>query len=120
MTQEDLKAQEEELRKEISALPNEQKKHYYTLEEQRVKDPDTYAVLNYFFLAGLHHFYLGKYRLGIVNLIAMLIGILFLETFGWVIFVIVIAIELPQLFRSQLIVQRYNNEVMLETLREVS
>jgi TM2 domain-containing membrane protein YozV len=120
MTMDDLKNEEDELRKVISALSTEQKKEYYRLEESRIKDPDTYAVLNYFFLAGLHHFYLGKYAPGVLNLIAMLIGLVFFEFYGWVLFVIVIVIELPQLFRSQTIVQKYNNNVMRETLNEVS
>lgn len=119
MDMDELKSQEDQLRKEIATLSNEQKKQYFSIEEKRIKDPDTYAVLNYFFLAGLHHFYLGKYLFGSINLIAMLIGLLFIETFGWLIFVAVIVIELPQLFRSQKVVQKYNNQVMLDTLEQV-
>lgn len=119
MNMEELKYQEDELRKEIAALTPEQKKRYFQLEEKQIKDPDTYAVLNYFFLAGLHHFYLGKYLFGALNLIASLIGLAFIETFGFALFLIVIIIELPQLFRSQNIVQKYNNELMRSTLEQV-
>lgn len=118
MSMAELKAEEDNLRKEISELPAEQKKMYYTIEEQSIKDPDTYAVLNYFFLAGLHHFYLGKHLFGVLNLLAMLIGIVFFEFFGWVVIVVILLIELPQLFRSQQIVQKYNNQVMRDTLSQ--
>ena len=120
MSMEQLKLEEDELRKEIAALPTELKKLYFRTEEQRIKDPDTYAVLNYFFLAGLHHFYLGKSLFGALNLLAMLLGIIFFEFGGWVLFILVIVIELPQLFRSQSIVQKYNNGVMRNTLSELT
>lgn len=116
---ESLKAEEEELRKEIAALNQDEKKHYYQLEKQRVKDPDNYAVLNYFFAAGLHHFYLGKYARGAINAIIMLIGIIFIESFGLWLIIAVCLIELPQLFMSQRIVYQYNNNVMRDTLSEV-
>lgn len=119
MNMDQLKQQEEQLRKQVAELATEQKKQYFSLEEKRIKDPDTYAVLNYFFLAGLHHFYLGKTLFGVINLIAMLVGILFIESFGWILFVLVIIAELPQLFRSQKIVQQYNNQVMQDTLNEI-
>lgn len=116
---ESLKAEEEELRKEIALLDQEEKKRYYQLEKQRVKDPDNYAVLNYFFAAGLHHFYLGKYGRGAINAIIMLIGIFFIETFGLLLIIAVCVIELPQLFMSQRIVYQYNNNVMRDTLNEI-
>ncbi len=119
MNMDELKSQEDELRREISTLSAEQKKQYFNIEEKRIKDPDTYAVLNYFFLAGLHHFYLGKYLFGLLNLLAMLVGLIFIESFGWILFVAVILIEIPQLLRSQQIVQKYNNGVMADTLEQV-
>lgn len=119
LSMEELQQEEDELRKEITALPEDKRKEYYRLEDKRVKDPDTYAVLNYFFLAGLHHFYLGNDIKGILNAMAMLIGILLFGMFGWVLIVIVLIVELPQLFRSQTIVQAHNNKVMRETLNEV-
>mgnify|MGYP000548111673 FL=1 len=119
MTYDELKREEDDLRQVVTNLPAEKRKEYYTLEQKLIKDPDTYAVLNYFFLAGLHHFYLGKHLFGFINLIAMLIGILFFESFGWVLFLVIIVVELPQLFRSQYIVQKYNNEIMKDTLQRV-
>jgi len=114
-----LKQQEEALRDDIAKLPKEVRKTYYQLEEQRVKDPDTYAVLNWFFAAGLHHFYLGKHLFGACNLVLMLVGLLFIETYGIFLILLVFIVELPQLFRSQNIVHQYNNQVMLDTLNEL-
>lgn len=119
LSMEELQLEEDELRKEITALPEDKRKEYYRLEDKRIKDPDTYAVLNYFFLAGLHHFYLGNDLKGILNAMAMLIGIILFGMFGWVLILIVLIVELPQLFRSQTIVQAHNNKVMRETLNEV-
>ena len=120
MTMDELKKQEDSLRKRIALLSAAEKKAYYTMEEKRIKDPDTYAVLNYFFLAGLHHFYLGKPVWGLLNLLTMIIGLIFIQSFGLILIGIVLIVELPQLFRSQKIVQKHNNQVMqqiLESLR---
>ncbi len=125
MTDEDLRQEEEQLRKKIAQLNPEQKKCYYALEVEQVKDPDTYAVLNWFCLAGLHHFYLGKWQRGGLNLVLMLIGVtLWLSTIGIVpgavLIALVFVIELPQLFNSQKIIHRYNNELMKRLLKQVS
>lgn len=122
MTFEQLRDEEEALRRQIRQLSDTQRKAYYRREGQRLKDPDTYAVLNYFFIAGLHHFYLGNRPRGLANLIVMIVGIILLPIFApaGVIFLIAIVIwELPQLFKSQQIVHAYNNQVMRETLAEI-
>lgn len=119
MSVEDLTRQEDALRDEIGDLPPNQRKQYYELEKQAIRDPDTYAVLNYFFVCGLHHFYLGKTRYGLLNVFFMLVGLFFWEFYGWVLVVLVFVVELPQLFRSQRIVQQYNLNVMRETLEEI-
>ena len=115
----ELKAEEDALRDLVGELGDTQRRQYYEIEPKLIKDPDTYAVLNYFFLAGLHHFYLGKNGFGALNLFAMLLGIFFIESFGIFIILAVAAFELPQLFRSQRIVQHYNNEVMRTLLNRV-
>jgi hypothetical protein len=124
MTDEMLRQEEEQLRTQITKLNSEQKKQYYALEVEQVKDPDTYAVLNWAFLAGLHHFYLGKWQRGLLNLALMLIGmILWITQLGIVLGAILIAlvfvIELPQLFNSQSIIHHYNNQLMKRLLKQV-
>ncbi len=115
-----FREQEEALRNKAAQLSPELRKQYYQIEEQLVKDPDTYAVLNYFFAAGLHHFYLGKVARGVVNLIVMLIGLALIPYHGWVLIIFVCVIELPQLFNSQKIVRQYNIDVMREILDELN
>ncbi|MER2492024.1 TM2 domain-containing protein [Catenovulum sediminis] len=120
MDEQALRNEEEELRSQIARLSPEQKKKYYALENQRVKDPDTYAVLNYFFVTGLHHFYLGKNLHGAIDLAILAIGILTIEYYGWVLIILISLYEIPQLFRSQRILHQYNNQVMRDTLAEVN
>ena len=124
MTDESLRQQEESLRERIGHLTVEQKKRYYALELAQVKDPDTYAALNWAFLAGLHHFYLGKIQRGLFNLIFMLVGGVFyfsqlLPLVGGAMIVSVFLLELPQLFNSQKIIHQYNNDVMKRSLSQV-
>jgi len=125
MTEESLRQEEEQLREQIAQLNPEQKKHYYVLEVAQVKDPDTYAALNWAFLAGLHHFYLGKWQRGMINLVLMSFGILLWLTigaaiFGSILIALVFIIELPQLFNSQKIIHRHNNQLMKSLLKQVS
>ncbi|TDP39165.1 hypothetical protein DEU29_10360 [Idiomarina aquatica] len=123
-TMQELSDREEHLREQIRQLSDEQRKHYYRLERQQLKDPDTYAVLNYFFIAGLHHFYLGRTNRGLINIALMVVGLLLLPLFaplGVILLVTVFIVELPQLFKSQRIVYAHNLDLMddiLETVRE--
>ena len=56
----DLKDEEDRLREKLRALSDEQRKQYYRLERERLKDPDTYAVLNYFLLPAYTTFIWAK------------------------------------------------------------
>lgn len=116
MNLEQLQEKEEQLRQQVRELGPEQRKLFYKLQEKQIKDPDTYAVLNYFFVAGLHHFYLRKYLWGSIDLTLMIIGILTFPLGGFVLLILLVLLELPQLFMSQRIVQRYNNQVMRDCL----
>ncbi|WP_419146721.1 TM2 domain-containing protein [Pseudoalteromonas 'SMAR'] len=115
-----LNQQEEAVREEVARLSPTLRKQYYQLETELIKDPDTYAVLNYFFAAGLHHFYLGKTMRGMINLLLMLVGLALLPFYGWVLIVLVLLIELPQLFQSQAIVRQHNIDVMRQVLRDMN
>ena len=122
-TMQELSDREEHLREQIRQLSDEQRKHYYRLERQQLKDPDTYAGLNYFFIAGLHHFYLGRTNRGLINIALMVVGLLLLPLFaplGVILLITVFIVELPQLFKSQRIVYAHNLDLMddiLETVR---
>ena len=120
---EQLRLEENQLREQIASLSVEQKRQYYAQELQYIKDPDTYAALNWVFIAGLHHFYLGKWQRGLVNLVLMFTGLFFyfsgiFSLFGAVIVLFVFLIELPQLFMSENVIHRYNNQLMKELLQQ--
>ena len=116
-----LEIEEERLRGEIAKLPNDLKKQYYNIEKSNIKDPDTYAVLNWFFVAGLHHFYLGNNSRGLFNAVVMLVGLLTIQFFyvGIILIIGIMLFEVPQLFYCQKIVHEYNVNVMKDALVEV-
>jgi len=121
----ELREEDEQLRVQISELTIPQKRHYYALAAEKVKNPDTYAALNWIFLVGLHHFYLGKWQRGCINLTLILLGIsLFFSNTLPVLGIIFIAlstfIELPQLFNSQKIIYSYNIQLMKTLLKQVA
>ena len=121
MDLEAVKQHEEALRLQIRQLDESQRKQFYHQFNQQVKDPDTYAVLNYLFLAGLHHFYLGKMARGWLNFIVFGLGVLLLIAgwFGWVLIVAITLVELKALFQSEAIVCDHNNRLMESLLKNI-
>ena len=120
---EQLRLEENQLREQIATLSVEQKRQYYAQEVRLIKDPDTYAALNWAFVAGLHHFYLGKWSRGLINLALMTLGVIFyflvgFSLLGAALIVFVFAIELPQLFNSENVIHNYNNQVMKSLLAQ--
>lgn len=124
LEREAVAAQEEALRLRARALSDADRKAYFRAFRSEIKDPDTYAVLNWFFLAGLHHMYLGQWLRGGVNLSLMIIGIVLLFGALYFLGIAIIAgifcIELMALFRSQTIVAHYNNLVAERILSRFS
>ena len=115
LRQQDIDDEEERLREIAGALPGEQRRAFYREVSRELRDPDTYAALNWFFLVGLHHFYLHRWVRGAVNLGVFLLGVglLFAQQFfdGIALIVLISVLELWALFRSQIIVQDWNNRV---------
>jgi len=115
--------EEERLRKLIRALPDDKRFAFYKEAEKQLKDPDTYAALNYLFIAGLHHFYLGKWIRGLFNITVFLAGTVMLFTplaiVGVLLIIIITVIELYALFKSQAIVQAYNNGISEKIYRQI-
>lgn len=116
--QEEIEKEENNLRNKIQELSDDNKKIFYLKIEKEIKDPDTYAVLNWLFIAGIHHFYLKKWLNGTINIVVFSIGMLLLFADNDIFFGIGIGmllslfiVELIQLFKSQLIIQYYNNQV---------
>lgn len=118
----ELEQKEEQLRQQVNALPEKQKKAYYKLQSTKLKDPDTYASLNWFFLGGVHHCYLGKYTLFMFELLLLIISIcgLLLGHHSAIYILIALTLyELPQLFFSQKIARQYNYELSCQIFNDV-
>jgi TM2 domain-containing membrane protein YozV len=124
LTSEQVLETEERLRKCVRALPDDKRLAFYQQAERRLKDPDTYAALNYLFIAGLHHFYLGKWVRGLLNITFFLAGVMLLFTplavIGILLIVAISIAELYALFKSQTIVQAHNNRIMEQIYREIA
>jgi hypothetical protein len=121
LKQEAVDAEEESLRAAIRGLSEEQRADFYRHAGKAVKDPDTYAALNWFFIAGLHHFYLKRWLLGLMDLAALFVAIACFAAgqvwAGVVLLLVIYSWELVQLFRSQIIVQDWNNQLYRDLLR---
>ncbi len=123
LTRQHIEQQQEQLRQQVNQLPANQRKRFYQAWEKQVKDPDSYAVLNYLLLAGLHHFYLKKWLRGTINLLVSIVALLLLLIGIWPLGLFLLAaitlIELPALFRADLQVFAYNNQKMQQLLEQV-
>ena len=119
-----VKSEGDRLRQSVRELTDVQRAKFYQLFKQQMKDPDNYAVLNYLLITGLHHFYLRKWLRGFINLglffIALILMLFGLIWPGIILIATVALTECYALFRSQLIVQDYNNQLMNELLQQVS
>ncbi|EHR6179916.1 TPA: hypothetical protein NJ448_004583 [Vibrio parahaemolyticus] len=119
---EQLEQNEELLRRQVNSLPESQKKEFYERQSKKLKDPDTYATLNWFFLGGFHHCYLGKYALfalELTMLIVSIIGLVLGHPSAFLILALLVIYELPQLFFSQKIVRQYNYKLSCEIFNDV-
>lgn len=121
LRKDDVANREDAIRKRVTALEPSLRKTYFQRVGKKLKDPDTYAVLNYFFLTGLHHMYLGKWLRGLVNLIVLIAGVvlMFMGLPGYWLVVFILLIELMALFRSEVIVNHHNNNVSEHLLSEL-
>ena len=123
MNQEKCEQEEERIRGLVRELPEDQRAAFYQKTEKQLKDPDTYATLNYIFIAGLHHFYLGKWGRGLINIVIFWLGVALLFSshpwLGALVILVISVIELYELFRSQSIVLQYNNALMLAIYQQV-
>lgn len=119
---EHLEKNEEQLRSQVNSLPENQKKKFYELQSKKLKDPDTYATLNWFFLGGFHHCYLGNYALFALELtllIVSIIGLILGHSSALFIIALLVIYELPQLFFSQKIARQHNYRLSCEIFNDV-
>ena len=124
LNEREVEREEDRLRDMIARLPSDQRKLFHEHARNRLKDPDTYAVLNWFLVAGLHHFYLGKWRRGLINLTVFLLGIAMVFSEAPIVGIALIAciflVELWALFRSQIFVRHHNNQITQKLLQDFS
>ncbi len=122
-TADEIHAREESIRNLVQQLPDAKRLQFFSQAEKQLKDPDTYAVLNYLFIAGLHHFYLGRWGRGLINLAVFCSGLILLfagyAMIGVFIMLGISLFELYALFNSQNIVAEYNNNVMEHIYRDL-
>lgn len=115
--------QEERLQQTISRLPEPQRLRFYKTVKSQLKDPDTYAVLNWCFVVGLHHLYLGEWLLAAIDIALFLLGFILLSNgaiwLGIGVWLALAAWEFWSLARSQLIVQHWNNQLYERVLAEM-
>lgn len=108
--------QEEHICNLVRQLPDDKRLEFFRQAELLLKDPDTYATLNYLFIAGLHHFYLGRLIRGQINILVFCTGLILslagYALVGGMIIVTITLLELYALFNAQNIVAEYNNTVM--------
>lgn len=118
-----VQQREEEFRQNLRDLDDEERANFYRIYNKKLRDPDTYAVLNWLFLTGMHHAYLGRWVRGLINLSVMIAGIILLFSenaqVGFWMIVAILAIELPALFRSQIIVADFNTRQGEKVLEQI-
>ena len=123
LNQDAVNEHEEQLRVQISSLTAENRKTFYAQAKRQIKDPDTYAALNWFFITGIHHFYLGKWLHGIIDLFLFIVGLVLIFTgyveLGLAVIIITSVVESWALFRSQIIIQDWNNQVYNNILNSI-
>lgn len=116
LSREAVEREEEALRAELGVLPDAARAAAYRDAEKRLRDPDTYATLNWLFITGLHHFYLGRWVRGAIDLGGFCFGVVLIVLGLWPLglglIVLISVLELWALARSQVIVQDYNNRVL--------
>ncbi len=115
-SKQEVEEKEETIRKLVRELPDNSRLMFFKESDKRLKDPDTYAALNYIFIAGLHHFYLGKWQRGLLNIVVFWTSVIFLfngyTSIGIVIIIAITILEFYELFKSEIIVKEHNNSVM--------
>lgn len=126
----EVELNEEALRAQVNALPEAKKKAFYKAQTLELKDPDTYATLNYFLVGGFHHFYIGNMRTFAIEfglLVMSILVLIFANDIAFydlplgLIFIIALSLyELPQLFFSQKIARLRNLKISQHILQRIS
>ncbi|MBF0419715.1 MAG: M48 family metallopeptidase [Magnetococcales bacterium] len=126
----DLDLLDDQLRDDVSRLPEAARKLYYERVKPRLRDPDTYAVLCWSLGLGAHHVYLRRwwsFGFDVLSSLVVLSGLILWMVTGKLIFpVLLIAAFLYNLFDtlysailSPRVVRHYNIRLGQEVLAEL-
>ncbi|OGT73708.1 MAG: hypothetical protein A3H44_09320 [Gammaproteobacteria bacterium RIFCSPLOWO2_02_FULL_57_10] len=121
-SEKELNLEETDLREQVALLSESQQQEYARLEKAALKSPGTYALLNWLFLLGAHHFYLHRWVRGVINLVLTLASLYLLvvedsRTTGGALLLAVAIIEIPQLLNYEHLVHAFNIRTMRHCLR---
>lgn len=116
-----LNLEENELREQIRALPDDVRKCYLELESRSLKSTSRYQWLNLLFFTGLNHFYLHRWLRGLLAVAAFAGGLALVLTdglalYGGLILVTLLIAEIPQMLNARHLVHSYNNRIMQRCL----
>lgn len=116
-----LNLEENELREQIRALPEETRRRYLALESRALKSTRRYRWLNLLFFTGLNHFYLQRWLRGLFNLLAFVGSIALLLTdemavYGGLLLFTLLIVEIPQMLNAGHLVHSCNNRIMQRCL----
>ena len=124
-SEKELNLEETDLREQVALLSDAQQREYARLEKAALKSPATYALLNWLFPLGVHHFYLRRWVRGVINLALSLASLYLMvvednRTAGGALLLAMAIIEIPQLLNYEHLVHAFNIRVMRQCLRRAA
>jgi len=121
-SEKELNLETSDLRHQIAALSTTEQERYHRFAAASLKSPATYALLNWLFLLGAHHFYLHRWVRAFSNLTLTAVAFYLLitqdaRTYAGILFLAVAIIEVPQLLNYEHIVHAFNIRAMRTCLK---
>jgi hypothetical protein len=116
---EEISIGEDRLRSEVIKLNDSDRLKFYRELSKQLKDPDTYAALNYVFFLGIHHAYLGRWLAFFIHtacIVVVIIAFMKGNPIAASILFFLVVYDLYELFLSQRIVAEANNRITANLL----
>jgi hypothetical protein len=116
-----LNLEENEIREQIRALPDDARRRYLMLESRALKSARRYRWLNLLFFTGLNHFYLQRWLRGLLALLTFAGSMTLLLSdglalYGGLVLVTLVIVEIPQMLNARHLVHSCNNRIMQRCL----
>jgi len=114
---EELNREADAIRDAVFSMNEDKRREYYDKEGRVLADPDTYAVLNYFFFIGIHHLYLRRFTAFFVDMLVLIAALVTLHNSeggtglvcGSLMIAFITIKGVYELMMSQKIVTQHNN-----------